>query len=185
MTHPPSRASLAAPSTTLSVPGTIRLQLRGILEHRELALRAVASACKMVTASPRGRAWNEFQHQVLSAVGEGFNNIVLHGKVGRVARPDDDGEVDLRIEASPGRIQIELRDWGPGFDPSRVPRPPIEALPESGMGLHIMQSFMDMSYRAGRPNVLKLNKRLGQKAEPARARTRARKRRARSPGLRR
>jgi hypothetical protein len=48
------------------------------------------------------------------------------------------------------------------------------------MGLHIMQSFMDMSYRVGRPNVLKLNKRLGEKAEPGRAA----KRRARSPGLR-
>jgi serine/threonine-protein kinase RsbW len=134
----------------------------------------------MVTPSFRGPAWREFQHQVLSAVGEGFNNIVLHGKVGRVARPEGDAEVDLRIETRPGRIQIELRDWGPGFDPSRVPRPPIEALPESGMGLHIMKSFMDMSYRAGRPNVLKLNKRLGEKAEPARAS----KRRARSPGLR-
>jgi serine/threonine-protein kinase RsbW len=163
-----------------SVPSTTRLQLRGILEHRELALRAVATACKMVTPSPRGPAWREFQHQVLSAVGEGFNNIVLHGKVGRVAGSEGDAEVDLRIETRPGRIQIELRDWGPGFDPSRVPRPPIEALPESGMGLHIMQSFMDMSYRVGRPNVLKLNKRLGEKAEPGRAA----KRRARSPGLR-
>ena len=44
--------------------------------------------------------------------------------------------------------------------------PAIEALPESGMGLHIMQSFMDMSYRAGRPNLLKLNKRLAAHGAP-------------------
>ena len=167
---------MAAPRarTSLSPPSTVRLKLRGILEHRDVALRAVATACKMVTARPRGAAWDEFRHQVLSAVGEGFNNIVLHGNVGRAPRRSGDAEVDLRIKTSPGRIQIELRDWGPGFDPSRVQPPAIEALPESGMGLHIMQSFMDMSYRAGRPNLLKLNKRLVATARPARTGTRSR-----------
>src|SRR5580692_12774526 len=57
----------------------IRLQLLGILEHRDVALRAVSTACKLVTPRPQGRAWNDFQMQVVSAVGEAFNNIVLHG----------------------------------------------------------------------------------------------------------
>jgi hypothetical protein len=61
-----------------------------------------------------------------------------------------------------------MRDWGPGFDPSKVARPVIETLPESGLGLHIMQSFMSMSYRLGRPNLLTLSKRL---EEPAEARS--------------
>jgi serine/threonine-protein kinase RsbW len=143
-----------------------------VLEHRALALQAVATACKMVTPLPRGRTWKEFQHQVVSAVGEGFNNLVLHGNAGRTTRSCTGGEIDLRIKTAPGRIQIELRDWGPGFDPCRVRTPPVDPLPESGMGLHIMRSFMDMSYRAGRPNLLTLNKRLPDRGAPVRARRR-------------
>jgi Histidine kinase-like ATPase domain len=139
-------------------PGTIRLQLGGRLEDRNVALRAVAEACKLVTPDPRGPAWSRFRSQVLSAVGEGFNNIVLHGKIERKA-----GSVDLRIRTRRGHIQIELRDWGPGFDPKAVRPPVIEALPESGLGLHIMQSFMVMSYRSGKPNLLTLSKRLEQR----------------------
>ena len=65
------------------VPALIRLQLAGILEHRDVALRAVSTACKLVTPRPQGRAWNEFQMQVVSAVGEAFNNVVLHGYAAR------------------------------------------------------------------------------------------------------
>src|SRR5580704_4005892 len=143
--------------------GAVRLQLGGKLEHRDLALRAVAEACKSVTPEPRGRAWSRFQTEVLSAVGEGFNNVVLHGNVGR-----RQGSIDLRIQARRGQIRIELRDWGPGFDPSMVRPPVIETLPESGLGLHIMQSFMTMSYRSGRPNLLTLSKRLVERESEAR-----------------
>jgi serine/threonine-protein kinase RsbW len=116
----------------------------------------------MVTSEPRGLAWSEFQSQVVSALSEGFNNVVLHGNTG-----GGEGSIDLRIQTKRGHIRIELRDWGPGFDPSSVRRPVIDSLPESGLGLHIMQSFMTMSYRAGRPNVLTLSKRLPERANPA------------------
>jgi len=43
-----------------------------------------------------------------------------------------------------------------------VPVPELEALPESGLGLFIMQSFMGMKYRRGRPNPLTLSKKLDQ-----------------------
>jgi len=48
----------------------------------------------------------------------------------------------------------------------------IEALPESGMGLHIMQSFMAMSYRTGRPNLLTLSKRFEERQGAARGKKR-------------
>jgi len=147
-------------------PGTIRLQLGGRLEDRNVALEAVAEACKLVTPDPRGSAWSRFRTQVLSAVGEGFNNAVLHGKVER-----KDGCIDLRIRTRRGQIRIELRDWGPGFDPRAMRQRVIEALPESGMGLHIMQSFMEMSYRTGRPNLLTLSKRFEER-QGARAKKR-------------
>jgi anti-sigma regulatory factor (Ser/Thr protein kinase) len=132
----------------------IRLTVLGILEHRDIVLRAVSSVCKLVTG-PHGRDWQDFQAQVVSAVSEAFNNLVLHGYQGR-----KDGRVDLIMRPGEGEIQIVLRDWGKGFDPKSVPVPELEALPESGMGLYIMQSFMVMKYRRGRPNLLTLSKKL-------------------------
>jgi anti-sigma regulatory factor (Ser/Thr protein kinase) len=137
---------------------SIRLQLLGILEHRNVALRAVSMACKLVTPGPQGRAWNNFQMQVVSAVGEAFNNIVLHGYADRRA-PEQPNSIDLRIQTRRGHIRIELRDWGSDFDPTAVPPPAFDTLPESGLGLFIVQSFMEMTYRPGRPNLLTLSKR--------------------------
>jgi serine/threonine-protein kinase RsbW len=133
----------------------IRIQLLGILDHRDVALRAVSAACKLVTPGPHESLWQEFHAQVVSAVGEAFNNVVLHGYHGRT-----DGPIDLRIVTARGRIRIEFRDWGSSFDPKSVPAPVLDDLPESGLGLYIMQSFMDLAYRPGRPNLLTLSKQL-------------------------
>ena len=148
---PPSRNHSADPAE-------IRLSVLGVLEHRDLVLRAVSSACKLVTGPRGGRNWQDFQAQVVSAVSEAFNNLVLHGYEGR-----RDGRVDLLIRPGQERIEIEIRDWGKGFDPKSVPAPALDSLPESGLGLFIMQSFMQMDYRRGKPNLLTLNKKL----EPA------------------
>ena len=135
--------------------GEIRLTVLGVLEHRDIVLRAVSAACKLVTAQPEGANRRDFQDQVVSAISEAFNNLVLHGYEGR-----RDGRIDLSIRPGEGRIDIELRDWGKGFDPKGVPAPELEALPESGLGLFIMMSFMEMTYRRGRPNLLTLSKKL-------------------------
>ena len=137
--------------------GEIRLGVLGNLEHRDIVLRAVSAACKLVTDDFRSAAWQDFQAQVVSSVSEAFNNLVLHGYAGR-----RNGRVDLLIRTAPGQIRIELRDWGKGFDPRKVPVPELEALPKSGLGLFIMQSFMGMKYRRGRPNLLTLSKKLDQ-----------------------
>jgi anti-sigma regulatory factor (Ser/Thr protein kinase) len=159
-------------STADEAAALIRLQLLGILEHRDVALRAVSTACKLVTPRPQGRAWNNFQMQVVSAVGEAFNNIVLHGYADRQAREQRlrrrTSSIDLRIQARRGHIKVELRDWGSGFDPTRVPPPAFDALPESGLGLFIMQSFMEMAYRPGRPNLLTLSKRYVERSSAVR-----------------
>jgi anti-sigma regulatory factor (Ser/Thr protein kinase) len=146
---------------------SIRLQLAGILEHRNVALRAVSMACKLVTPGPQGRAWNNFQMRVVSAVGEAFNNIVLHGYADRRAR-EQPNSIDLRIQTRRGHIRIELRDWGSEFDPTRIPPPAFDTLPESGLGLFIMQSFMEIAYRSGRPNLLTLSKRYVERSSAAR-----------------
>lgn len=109
--------------------------------------------------------------QVVSAVGEAFNNIVLHGYANPQAREqfgEQQARIDLRIQTRRGHIRIELRDWGSGFDPKRVPLPTFDTLPESGLGLYIVQSFMDMTYRSGRPNLLTLSKRYVERSSAAR-----------------
>jgi serine/threonine-protein kinase RsbW len=136
--------------------------MTGTLDHRDVTLRAVSAACKLVTRKPQGATWNEFRMQVVSAVGEAFNNIVLHGYDGR-----GDGEIEIEIRATLDRITIAMRDYGSSFDPTKVPLPDFDALPESGWGLFIIRAFMDISYTPGSPNVLTLSKTLPPEAAEA------------------
>jgi serine/threonine-protein kinase RsbW len=126
----------------------------GLLEHRDVALRAVSAACKLVvTRKPQRMGWNEFRIHVVSAVGEAFNNIVLHGYSGR-----SDGVIEMEIRTEPERITVELRDYGESFDLDAVATPDLDLLPEGGLGIFIMKAFMSIRYRPGRPNVLTLSK---------------------------
>lgn len=133
----------------------IRIQMLGILDHRDVALRAVSAACKLVTPRQQRPEWNEFRMHVVSAVGEAFNNIVLHGYAGR-----DDGVIEMEIRTQPGRISVELRDYGESFDPEVVAAPDFDSLPECGLGIFIMKAFMNIRYLPGHPNVLTLSKSL-------------------------
>jgi serine/threonine-protein kinase RsbW len=127
----------------------------GLLEHRDVALRAVSAACKLVTRRPQRPEWNEFRMHVVSAVGEAFNNIVLHSYAGK-----NEGVIEMEIRTDPDRIVIELRDYGESFDLDAVATPNLDLLPESGLGIFIMRAFMSIRYRPGRPNVLTLSKSL-------------------------
>lgn len=138
----------------------IRLRVPGSLTYRHLALRVVAAACKM--AAPRrdeagspDLSHEEFEAQTVSAFGEAFNNIAIHGY-----RGGPPGDVDIEIESDKDGIVIRLMDTGGSFDPASIDNPPIDDLPESGMGLFIIKSFMDeVDYSPGSPNVLRLAKR--------------------------
>jgi serine/threonine-protein kinase RsbW len=131
------------------------MQMLGLLEHRDVALRAVSAACKLVTRRPQKPDLNEFRMHVVSAVGEAFNNIVLHGYAGR-----DDGVIEMDIQTDPDQITVELRDYGESFDLDAVATPDLDLLPESGLGIFIIKAFMSIRYRPGRPNVLTLSKSL-------------------------
>lgn len=142
----------------------IRLCVPGALPYRDVVLRVVASACKLVRlqgsatqeASQAGEA--ELDTKVVSAVSEAFNNIAIHGY--------GDGtpaDVEMQIELGPEHITVRLSDTGKSFDFFAVSNPDLAELPESHMGLFIVRSFMDeVSYtpgQAGAPNVLTLTKR--------------------------
>ncbi len=131
----------------------IKLRLPGALKYRDLAIRAVAAACKLVGAArPRG----DFDDQVVSAFGEAFNNCAMHSYQGLPL-----GDLEIEIDVAPRFITIRVSDFGRGFDLSAVPTPDLDGLPESGLGLFIIRSFMDeVDYRPGTPNVFTMTKRV-------------------------
>lgn len=133
----------------------IRLVVPSRLEYRDLAIRMVASACKLVP-DPRGT----FSIEVVSAFSEALNNVVLHGY------PPHTGNIEIEVELGDDRLTIRVMDYGKSFDLDAVPIPDLESLPESALGVFIMRSFMDdITYLAGAPNVLSMTKYFEPKSE--------------------
>ena len=147
---------------------TIRLTVPGTLEHRDLAVRAVAEACRLVT-NPSARLASDtldmgydlrhpFDAAVVSAFAEIFNNIAIHA----YARKGG-GDAEIQIDASTEGITVEVFDTGQPFDIDAVPEPELDALPEGGMGIHIARTMLDeVEYTAGPPNRWRLRKRFSQ-----------------------
>ena len=136
----------------------ICMDVPGRIECRGLILRTVTDACKLVISDIRARGSLNFDFidHFVSAVSEAFNNIVLHGYVGR--EPDT---IYLQIENCPEWMRVILKDTGTSYDVSQAPTPELDTLPESGLGIFIMRSCVDeVTYVAGSPNTLTLFKRL-------------------------
>jgi serine/threonine-protein kinase RsbW len=143
----------------------IHLCIPGELTYRDLVTRAVTKMCAIAAAKRLGISGSqapaaeaakelEFSHEMVSAVGEAFNNIVIHGYE---HAPDKEVTVVMRIDDA--CVEVELRDDGRSFDPDAVDEPDLAGLPEGGMGLYIIRSFVDeVRYRPGDPNVLVLRK---------------------------
>jgi serine/threonine-protein kinase RsbW len=140
-----------------SLMGVIGLRVPGAITYRHLAIRLVSTACKMALddqAAAGTEPDRDFEPEVVSAVGEAFNNIAVHGFRGR-----EPGPVQIEVDWDDDKLIITMIDDGLTYDPASVALPDLDALPESGMGLFIMQSCMDeVDYRAGPPNVLRLIK---------------------------
>jgi serine/threonine-protein kinase RsbW len=137
----------------------IRLEIPGTLSHRDVALRTISAACKLLAsggAKADEKSWSEFRMHFVSAVSEAFNNIVIHGY-----RDRDLGTVRIEIELGQSMMTVRMVDFGASFDLTQVPIPDLAKLPESGLGIFIIRSFMDsVLYEPGQPNVLILNKSL-------------------------
>jgi serine/threonine-protein kinase RsbW len=137
--------------------GVIGLRVPGAITYRHLAIRLVSTACKMALDDQAAQGMQpdrDFEPEVVSAVGEAFNNIAVHGFRGL-----EPGPVQIEVDWDDEKLVITMIDDGLTYDPAGVALPDLDALPESGMGLFIMQSCMDeVDYRAGPPNVLRLIK---------------------------
>ncbi|KAB2894482.1 MAG: ATP-binding protein [Kofleriaceae bacterium] len=140
----------------------IRLTSPCTLRHRALAVRLVAEACRLArgegTTDEQSMGYDlrdPFDAEIVSAFAEIYNNIVLHAYARR------EGEtIDIAIHVGAGSLTIEIRDSGKTFDPSSVPEPDLDSLPEGGMGLHIARAMLDeVVYEPGPPNLWRLIKR--------------------------
>jgi serine/threonine-protein kinase RsbW len=135
----------------------IHLRVPGSLRYRDLAVRVVGAACKLVGADDSGTRLprdSEWDNEVVSAFGEAFNNTAIHSY-----DPRHPGEVEIQVDVGTSAITIRLIDHGKSFSLEDVPVPDLDALPESGLGLFIIRSFMDeVKYVPGSPNVLSMTK---------------------------
>ena len=146
----------APPGAAEAVNGVIGLRVPGAIAYRHLAIRLVSTACKMALESDPTQAGTDgdFEAEVVSAFGEAFNNIAVHGFDGLPPQP-----VQIEVDWDEEKLVITCVDTGHIFDPDTVALPDLDALPEHGMGLFIMRSCMDqIDYRPGPPNVLRLVK---------------------------
>jgi len=145
---------------TVNDSDVVSLEVPGKIECRNVVMRTVSAVCKLVGLTGPGLP-GDVCVDVLSAVGEAYNNIVLHGYAGR--KP---GAVQMKIRRYAQCISVEIKDTGASFDPVQAPPPDLTALPESGVGIFLMRSMVDeVSYVAGCPNVLTLVKHIETGAE--------------------
>jgi serine/threonine-protein kinase RsbW len=147
----------------------IRLVVPGTLHYRNLAVRMVAEACRLVSGGgaigvtqPDTSSLVDLSHsfdaEFVSAFSEIFNNIVIHAY-----DRSGGGDIEMLLSPSRDRLVVEIRDRGRSFDIAAVAAPELDALPEGGMGIHIARSLVDVvDYQPGAgdaaPNVWRLTK---------------------------
>jgi serine/threonine-protein kinase RsbW len=82
----------------------------------------------------------EEAHWISLSVRESVINAIKHGN-----KLDSDKAVDVKFVISEEEIIIYVRDYGEGFDPTRIPDPldPTNLLNPNGRGIFYMRTFMD------------------------------------------
>lgn len=146
----------------------IRLTVPGSLRYRDLAVRTVAEAARLVSCSSHRDPNNPldldvrdpFDTAVVSAFAEIYNNIAIHAY-----KRTAGGSIDIALTPLPCELVIEIKDTGSPFDIDQVAPLPtvldVDNLPEGGMGIHIAKTMLDdVIYEPGPPNLWRLCKRL-------------------------
>lgn len=149
--------------TTSSDPGEgatvtrVTLRLTASLAHRSLAIDLVSTLVEHVKTADR-----EFRNAIITAFGEAFNNIVIHGYRDRTG-----GMLDVEAELGSDHMTLRLIDDGVPADLAKVKLPELDTLPEGGLGIFMIHALVDeVVYNSGTPNVLSLTKRTGPAPTP-------------------
>jgi anti-sigma regulatory factor (Ser/Thr protein kinase) len=128
----------------------------------ELRFPAQANRMALVRAAVRGAArFCGFDEQttadIVLAVGEACQNVILHAYAGR-----DDGTVILGILRGGDGLVLRLTDFGRAIDPAALRARDLHDLRPGGLGVHFIQALMDSADFGrtpdGRGNVLRMTK---------------------------
>lgn len=132
-----------------------RFVIPGRLEYRDAATAVLSFVCDRL--AHRGALTKDVGHRVISAFLEAYSNSVRHAYA-----EIDNGAVEIELDVTSDRLYLRVIDRGAGFDATTVPEPDLDSLPEGGMGLFIMRSFMDNVeyHRDGERNVVSMEKAL-------------------------
>ena len=85
---------------------------------------------------------NQEQFGLQVAVGEICSNSIRHAYAGLGGKP-----IHVSVQGNEDQLVIEVRDFGKKFDPEAYRPPDFEAVPEGGIGLHLVRQFVDeLSY---------------------------------------
>jgi len=145
-----------------------RLTIPAQLSKRPALIAHIARACGRVgparPASAESLELNDpFDAEYVSAFSEIFNNIVLHGYAGG---SEEHIEIDIRVDDD--ELITRITEHGVPFDPGELSAPDLSQLPEGGMGIYIVEAFVDkFDYEPGPPNTWTIKKRYrGQDQRP-------------------
>ena len=131
----------------------LRIELPCQLIYRDAIGSLIAEICERLEQEGADEGLKD---QVVSAFNEAFNNLALHS--------GSTSEVRIIIEIGELEMAIEMRDCGQPFNYSEVHAPDLDDLPESGLGVFIMRSFMTVvDYhpgQGGQENVLRMVRQL-------------------------
>ena len=75
---------------------------------------------------------------IVLAVGEACQNVILHAYAGR-----DVGDIVLGILRGTDRIVLRVSDFAPPIDPAAVKPRDLSELRPGGLGIHFIQELMD------------------------------------------
>lgn len=134
------------------------------VEELLLELRFPAQADRMVVVRETVRSAARLcgfdeptTHDIVLAVGEACQNVILHAYAGR-----DDGQILLDIRRGGDRMTLRVIDYGPPVDPDRVRPRDLQDVRPGGLGTHFIRQLMDTADFAPAPdgngNVLRMTK---------------------------
>ena len=112
-------------------------------------IEAVADAAAAVTDFIRiCGVSEELAFGIEMALREAVTNAMVHGN-----HEDESKSVEVIFNCHDNELELEVRDQGEGFDPSKVPDPTNaeNLLKTSGRGIFLMRTFMDEVEWLNRP----------------------------------
>src|SRR6185436_11927179 len=100
------------PDMVASLMAPIRLTVPGTLRYRDVAVRIVAEAARLVSGSTQR---DPFDTAVVSAFMEIFNNVAIHAY-----QRKGGGSIEIAITPTDRELVIEVKDHGHPFDIDNV-----------------------------------------------------------------